>query len=209
MKELSFKENTPMPTQKTTNKMHSAGNSNIRVSRDHIWFYDEINDDTALDFNQCLTDLAHEHTKYTVNGMFEQSSPAPIWLHINSPGGIMTSAISMVDTMCRIKHVVPIITIVEGRAASAGTFLSMVGSHRTIRENSYMLVHQLSGAAWGNYEQMKDDMKNNDQFMKDIKRLYLKYTEFPKAELDKLLTHDLYLNAKTCKKWGLVDDIIV
>lgn len=183
--------------------------SNIRVSRDHIWFYDTITDESALDFNQTITDLAYEHTKYMVNGMFESSAPAPIWLHINSPGGILTAAISMIDTINRIKHAVPIITIVEGRAASAATMLSMVGSHRVIRENSYMLVHQLSQGMWGTYTQIQDDMKNADKFMKDIKRLYKKHTKFPVLELNELLKHDLYLDAKTCKKYSIVDDIII
>lgn len=193
----------------STKSAFKPGNANMRVSRDHIWFYDEINDESALEFNQIVTDMATEHCKYTFNGMFERSGAAPIWLHINSPGGIITSAMSMIDTINRIKHVVPIITIVEGCAASAATFVSMVGSHRVIRENSYMLVHQLSGGAWGNFEQLKDHHKNTENFMKDIKKLYKQYTKFPAKELDELLKHDLYLKAPFCKKYGLVDEVII
>lgn len=183
--------------------------SNMRVSNGHIWFYDVIDDETALDFNQVITDLAQEHCKYTYNGMFERTSPAPIWLHINSPGGLITSAMSMVDTVNRIKHAVPVITIVEGNAASAATLLSIVGSHRVIRENSYMLIHQLSQGVWGKYEEMKDSMTNANNFMKDLKRHYKKYTTIPVATLEEILKRDLYLNAKLCKKYGLVDDIII
>ncbi|MCK9576016.1 MAG: Clp protease ClpP [Candidatus Pacearchaeota archaeon] len=185
------------------------GSSNMRISRDHIWFYDAIDDESALEFNQVITDLAYEHTKYTVNGMFERSAPSPIWLHINSPGGIITSAMSMVDTINRIKCAVPVITVVEGVAASAATFISSIGSHRVIRENSYMLVHQLSGGAWGNYEQLKDSQQNVDAFMADIKRFYKKNTKFTTEQLNDILKHDLYLNAKKCKQYGLVDDIIL
>jgi ATP-dependent Clp endopeptidase proteolytic subunit ClpP len=201
------------------NKMHAEsqnkngglkpGNANMRISRDHIWFYDSIDDETALEFNQVITDMATEHCKYTYNGMFEHSGPAPIWLHINSPGGVITSAMSMVDTINRIKHAVPIITIVEGCAASAGTFVSMVGSHRVIRENAYMLVHQLSGGAWGNFEQLKDNHENVSNFMKDIKKLYKQYTKIPVKELDDLLKHDLYMKASKCKMYGLVDEVII
>lgn len=201
------KKNVPKMDTKSVGR--KPGNSNMRVSRDHIWFYDAIDDESALEFNQVLTDLAYEHTKYTFNGMFEQTQAAPIWLHINSPGGRITSAMSMVDTISRIKHTVPIITIVEGVAASAATFVSMVGSHRVIRENSYMLIHQLSQGVWGKYSEIKDDMTNANNFMKDIKRLYKKHTTIPMTKIDEILSHDLYINAKTCKKYGLVDDIII
>ncbi|HRW21965.1 MAG TPA: ATP-dependent Clp protease proteolytic subunit, partial [Bacteroidales bacterium] len=113
------------------------------------------------------------------------------------------------DTISRIKHTVPIITIVEGCAASAATFVSMVGSHRAIRENSYMLIHQLSQGMWGKYSEIKDDMTNANNFMRDIKRLYKKYTTIPMTKIDEILSHDLYINAKTCKKYGLVDNIII
>lgn len=185
------------------------GSSNMRISRDHIWFYDVIDDESALEFNQVITDLAHEHTKHMFNGMFEQSQPAPIWLHINSPGGVITSAMSMVDTINRIKQIVPIITIVEGQACSAATFLSIAGSHRVIRENSYMLIHQLSHGIWGNYKEIKDATTNADNFMKDTKRLYKKYTDLPMDKIDEILSHDLYFNAKMCKKYKLVDDVII
>lgn len=183
--------------------------SNIKVHKDHLWFYDEINDVSALNFNKILTELGTQHAQNSVNGMFEPVAPNPIWLHINSQGGIITSAMSMVDTINRISNIVPIITIVEGLAASAGTFLSIVGTKRVIREHSYMLLHQLSGANWGKYEEMKDDFSNSEQFMKHIQRLYKKYTKIPQAELKEILKRDLYFDAKKCLKLGLVDQIII
>lgn len=184
-------------------------NCGIRTYQDHIWFYDNITDETALEFNRLITIMGMNHASSIVNGMFEPVSPAPIWLHINSGGGFITSAMSMVDTIKRISITVPIITIVEGCAASAATFVSIVGSRRAIRENSYMLVHQLSSGMWGKYEEMKDDMRNNDKFMKDIKRLYKKYTKIPIDKIDEILQRDIYFDSKTCLKHGLVDQIIV
>jgi ATP-dependent Clp protease protease subunit len=188
---------------------HISSGISIRTFQDHIWFYDEINDETALEFNKLITELGQMHAQTCVNGMFEPVPAAPIWLHINSNGGYITSAMSMVDTIKRIGTIVPIITIVEGCACSAATFLSLVGNRRVMRENSYMLIHQLSGAAWGKYEEMKDDMKNSDKFMKDIIKLYKKYTKIPTDKLNELLKHDIYFDSKLCEKLGLVDSVIV
>lgn len=200
------KENKTL--NKGSNTVAQPG-TGIRVYQDHLYFYSEINDQTALDFNIMLTDLALQHAQCSVNGMFEAVKPSPIWLHINSPGGSVIAAMAMLDTMNRIKHSVPIVTIVEGCAASAGTFLSVAGTHRTIRENSYVLIHQLSSALWGKYTEMKDDMKNSENFMKAITKLYKKHTKLSPEKLTELLSHDLYLDAKTALKYGLVDQIII
>ena len=71
-----------------------------------------------------------------------------------------------------------------------------------------MLIHQLSSGLWGKYEELQDDMKNNDLLMKTIKSLYQEHTKIPKTKLNQILKHDLWFDAKTCLRYGLVDDII-
>jgi ATP-dependent protease ClpP protease subunit len=61
---------------------------------------------------------------------------------------------------------------------------------------------------WGKYEELKDDMENNENLMSVIKDIYDKHTNIPKKELDKILKHDLWWDAKTCLKYGLIDEII-
>ena len=77
-----------------------------------------------------------------------------------------------------------------------------------MHRHSYMLIHQLSSGMWGKYEELKDDMENNENLMKVIKDIYIKHTNIPKRELDKILKHDLWWDAKTCLKYGLIDEII-
>ena len=55
---------------------------------------------------------------------------------------------------------------------------------------------------------MKDDMKNNELLMATIKDIYKEHTKIPKTQLSKILKHDLWWDAKTCLKYGLIDDII-
>jgi len=71
-----------------------------------------------------------------------------------------------------------------------------------------MLVHQLSSGMWGKYKEMKDEMENVDNMMKTIREIYLEYTKIPKKKLDEILDHDLWFDAETCLKYGLVDEII-
>ena len=51
---------------------------------------------------------------------------------------------------------------------------------------------------WGKYEDLKDDMKNNDLLMKTIKSIYVEHTKIPKRQLNKILKHDLWWDAETC-----------
>lgn len=195
--------------QEITQSAGYGGHLSIDVSRDHIYFYSEVNDESALRLNRILNDMAYEHQQCTVGGMLNRCAPAPIWLHINSGGGSVIAGLAIVDTMLHIiQSGVPIATIVEGCACSAATFISIAGSSRFIRKNSYMLVHQLSSASWGQFNQLSDDHQNNVQFMKHIKNLYKEYTKIPQSEIDEILKHDLYWDAKTAKKYGLVNDII-
>ena len=55
---------------------------------------------------------------------------------------------------------------------------------------------------------IKDDMTNNELLMKTIKEIYEQYTKIPRKQLNEILKHDLWWDAKTCLEYGLVDEII-
>ena len=132
--------------------------------------------------------------------------PPTIKLFINSGGGGVVSGISSMDTIIRTK--VPVHTYVDGFAASAATFLSVVGDYRFMSRHSYMLIHQLSSTFWGTYANFEDEKNNLDLMMKTIKDVYKKYTKVPMKKLDEILKHDLLWDANTCKEFGLIDEII-
>ena len=123
-------------------------------------------------------------------------------------GGYVTDAFSGVDAI--ISSEIPIYSIIEGYAASAATFLSVVCKKRFITKHSSVLIHQLSGGFWGTYEQMTDDIKNSRYLHKRIKKLYMEHTreKMKKENLDDLLKRDLMLSFKKCIKMGLVDQLI-
>ena len=110
------------------------------------------------------------------------------------------------DTILRCK--VPIHTYVDGFAASAATFLSVVGSYRAMSRHSYMLIHQLSSSFWGTYANFEDEKQNLDLMMNTIRDVYKKYTKVPMKELSEILKHDLLWDARTCKEYGLIHEVI-
>ena len=53
-----------------------------------------------------------------------------------------------------------------------------------------------------------DEMKNLDNLMKLIKNIYKEHTNVKEDKLDEILKHDIWWDAKKCKKFNLVDDIL-
>ena len=169
--------------------------------KNHIYFYGDVDSDSCLDLNRQINDLNKELLKYSI----EYDAPPPnIFLHINSNGGCLLSAMSTVDTIRNSR--VPIVSIVEGSAASAATIISMVCHRRYITPNSFMLIHQLSTGIYGKYEEIKDDFMNDTKFMERLYSLYRSYTKMSDKKIKSILTRDIWWDSDECVKYGLVDD---
>jgi ATP-dependent Clp endopeptidase proteolytic subunit ClpP len=173
-----------------------------RVEND-LYFYSEVYRDSVLKLNK---ELAVLNNDLLYRGIVTKNQTADIFLYIQSYGGSIFSGLSAMDMI--LKSNVKINTVVDGCAASAATLMSVVGHNRYIKEHSYILIHQLSSMFWGNYEQLKDDMQNNDAFMTMIKQIYKEKTKIPMKKLNEILKHDLWFTPKEALAYGLVDDII-
>jgi|TARA_R100001082_G_scaffold105389_1_gene77440 ATP-dependent Clp endopeptidase proteolytic subunit ClpP len=189
------------PARKSTQS--SSSDKHISVQENKIYYYSNVNRDSAVELNKKIAEL--ESKSLTISNNLE-IDPPPIKVLINSGGGSIVAGISSMDTFLRCK--VPIHTYVDGFAASAATFLSVVGTHRLMSRNSYMLIHQLSSSFWGTYANFEDEKQNLDLMMKTIKDVYKQYTKVPMKEINTILKHDLLWDAEKCLKYGLVDQII-
>ena len=198
-------ESTPESSTAADNKAtHSDSKNRIESINNDIYFYAEVRRQNNLTLNKKLDSLGIKYFNYSNSlGMAEV---APINLYINSYGGSVFAGFSSVDHIINCK--VPVHSIVDGCAASAATIMSVVADHRMMQKHSFMLIHQLSAGSWGKFEDLKDDMTNNELLMKTIKEIYEQYTKIPRKQLNEILKRDLWWDAKTCLEYGLVDEII-
>ena len=182
-----------------------AGGKNKKIERDanHIYFYSEVNRDAIYELISLINEIEEENKMLSFKMKIE---PIPIYLHISSYGGCVFSAFNVIDIIKACE--VPIYSIIEGCAASAGTLMSVVCTKRFIRPSSYMLIHQLSSGCWGKMCEIEDEVENLKDFMERIKSIYMENTNIPKKELTELLKHDLWLNSAKCMKYSLVDEIM-
>ena len=120
-------------------------------------------------------------------------------------GGSLMDTWYIMDLLKNLDH--PVYTYIDGYAASAATLISVMGEKRFISPHSFMLIHQLSSGSSGTFSEMDDSMQNNIKFMETIRKIYLTRTLLKEKELNEILKKDLWLDAETCKKYGLIDEI--
>lgn len=176
----------------------------IDAVNNRIYYYGDVTQDKSVRLIKLIRQKADEMQIAQIKLSLEECPP--IYLHINSYGGEAHAAFCIADNIVASK--VPIYTIIEGVAASAGTVISIVGKKRYIRKNAIMLIHQLTGGSWGQWEHLKDSHKNHELLMNQIYVLYEKYSTLKKSKIKSILKHDLYFTPDKCREFGLVDEII-
>tara|TARA_B100001094_G_scaffold327110_1_gene384575 strand:- start:683 stop:1303 length:621 start_codon:yes stop_codon:yes gene_type:complete len=170
----------------------------VKTIGNSIFFYADVSVSTIMKLNVAIRHLQNEILKK--NSRHEET----ITLYIHSNGGDVFAGLSGMDHIKTCK--VPINTVVDGMAASAATFLVLGGVNKYMMPHSYMLIHQIKTGMWfGKYEELKDEVSNCDQIMKQLKRLYSENTKLPMKNITELMKHDLCLEAKECIKHKIVD----
>ena len=174
------------------------------IDNNELYFYNDVNVESALVINKTLSDLARQLLIAKIT--FDLQETPHIKLHINSDGGEVFGALSIVDRIQASK--VPVHSYAEGLVASASTLISVSCHKRYIRKNTILLIHQVRSWFEGTYEDFNDEKQNMDLIMKVVKGIYLKHTKFTEDELNTILKRDIYLNAEDAIKFGLADEIV-
>ena len=180
----------------------------ITIRDNHIYFYGDVTTSNCLKLNTGIRDINKKLKNVRDN---YDMTHLRIYLHINSYGGSVFAALSTIDTI--INSEVPIISIVEGCAASAATLISVVCQEREIMPYSFMLIHQISSGFWGKFEEIKDELLNLKKLTKTIKKIYKRYsnlrnkTSDDTLSLNDILKRDIWWDSSDCLEFGLVDRI--
>ena len=176
--------------------------SSVSIRDNHIYFYGNVNTKNAIKLNTAIRDITKKLMSIQLDFDIDNLK---IYLHINSFGGSVFAGLAIIDTILSSK--IPIVSIVEGSAASAATLISVVCAERIIKPNSFMLIHQISSGFWGKMEEIKDEFINLKKLTKKLKGIYKEHTSIEKENLKGLLKRDLWLDSKECLEYGLVDKV--
>ena len=137
-----------------------------------------------------------------------ENSKEEIKFYINSPGGQVTAALAIYDTMQHIKPDVS--TICVGIAASAAALLLAAGKKgkRMILPNSEVLIHQVMGGAQGQATDIDIHAKHILNIKKKLNEIMAKHTGQALAKVERDAERDYFMSAEEAKEYGIVDRII-
>jgi ATP-dependent Clp protease protease subunit len=132
-----------------------------------------------------------------------------IKLYINSPGGSVTAAMAIYDTMNHIKP--DVATVCVGIAASAAAVLLSSGAKgkRFCLPNSEVMIHQVMGGVEGQASDIAITAKHILRTKENLNKILAKNTGKPIAQIEKDSDRDYYMTADEAKKYGLIDEIII
>ncbi len=131
-----------------------------------------------------------------------------ISMYINSPGGVVTSGLSIYDTMQYIRPKVS--TLVIGQAASMGSLLLTAGEKdmRFSLPNSRIMVHQPSGGYQGQATDIMIHARETEKLKRRLNEIYEKHTGQDFDTVEAALERDKFMSPEEAKEWGLIDDIL-
>jgi ATP-dependent Clp protease protease subunit len=131
-----------------------------------------------------------------------------ISMYINSPGGIVTSGLSIYDTMQYIRP--PVSTLCVGQAASMGSLLLTAGATgmRYSLPNSRIMVHQPSGGFQGQATDIMIHARETQALKDRLNQIYHKHTGQAIDAIEAALERDRFMTAQDAKDWGLIDEIV-
>ncbi|WP_417830798.1 ATP-dependent Clp endopeptidase proteolytic subunit ClpP [Terasakiella sp.] len=131
-----------------------------------------------------------------------------IAMYINSPGGVVTSGLSIYDTMQYIRPDVS--TVCLGQACSMGSLLLAAGAagKRYALPNSRIMVHQPSGGAQGQATDIEIQAREILALKRRLNEIYVHHTGQKLEEIENALERDRFMQPEEAKSFGLIDQVV-
>ena len=137
-----------------------------------------------------------------------QNSKEDIKIYINSPGGSVTAAMAIYDTMQYVRP--DIQTICVGLAASGSALLLAAGKKgkRMILPNGEVMIHQVMGGAQGQASDVDIHARHILRTKERLNKILAKHTGQKLSKVEKDTDRDYFMSADEAKAYGIVDKII-
>jgi len=132
-----------------------------------------------------------------------------ITIYINSPGGVVTAGLAILDTMRYVRC--PVATVCLGQACSMGSLLLTAGTKgkRYALDNSRIMVHQPSGGAQGQATDIEIQAREILKMRRLLNNIYVQQTGQPLEVIEKIVERDSFMSPLEAKEFGLIDHVIV
>ena len=131
-----------------------------------------------------------------------------IQLYVNSPGGVVTAGLAMVDTMNYVRC--PVATMCIGQASSMGAVLLAMGNKgsRFALPNARIMIHQPLGGARGQATDIEIQAREIKKVKETLIDMLCEATGQDRDRLSADIERDFYLSAAEAKDYGIIDEVL-
>jgi ATP-dependent Clp protease protease subunit len=131
-----------------------------------------------------------------------------ITLYINSPGGVVTAGLAIIDTMNNIKNDVS--TVCVGIAASMGALILSSGKKgkRFALPNAEIMIHQPLGGAEGQASDIEISAKHIIKTRENLNKMLAKNTGQTLSKIEKDVDRNFFMDSEEAKKYGIIDKVL-
>lgn len=133
---------------------------------------------------------------------------APVSMYINSPGGVVTSGLGILDTMKFVSC--PVYTYCFGQAASMAAVILAAGrrGHRYSLPSSRIMIHQPSGGMEGKASDVEISYREMERLKDMLNDMLAKFTRKKASVIEKATDRDNFMSAEEAVRFGLIDGIV-
>ena len=186
------------------------------VQEDVKSFEDILNLDNSLDRHLYIADI-ESGIGSTIDSMIrfwnrkdekeglDIEEREPIKIYIDSCGGSLTDAFTIIDSIRMSKT--PVITIATGCAYSAGFFIFISGHKRIAYPHASFLYHEGSATNGGTASQFRNFADFYDIQLAQLKQIVLDCTNIDEDEYNKHKKDDWWMTAEDVINYGIADEI--
>lgn len=132
-----------------------------------------------------------------------------IFFYLNSPGGMVSAGLAILDTMRYIKP--PVATVCMGQAASMAAILLAAGTkkRRFALPHARILIHQPLGGFQGQASDIGIQAKEILRMKENLNNILADLTGQPLEKIEKDTDRDYYMSGKQAMEYGIIDEVIV
>lgn len=176
---------------------------NITSSEADLFVYGEIVQEKSVDWwtgEESQTDVGLMDFKEQLDSI---GNVQKLNLYINSPGGDVFTASTMINMLQRVKDKgTTINAYVDGLSASAASFLMMVADNVNLYKNSIVMVHKPMSFAMGNANDMQKTIDALNKIEESVMMpMYMNKSKVSEEEIKSLIDAETWLSAKEMDKY--------
>lgn len=132
-----------------------------------------------------------------------------VQVYVNSPGGVVTAGLAIIDTMNYIRC--PVSTMCIGQASSMGAVILAVGEkgQRFALPHARIMIHQPLGGARGQATDIEIQAREIKKIKEALIDMLVQATGQKRERLAADIERDFYLSAADAQEYGVIDRVLV